>query len=243
MFSSWPLAAFVEGVKSVSGQRRGLLQALGQHLAADGAIRLVLLPAGAGEVAAHDALHRQRLRLSHDHGAAGERLREGRERGREAARIERDEVIRDRRKALEPKGGERVQDGAFARDGVGQDAVEGRNAIGRDEQEVLAEIEDFADLAAGEFADSGEFQARARASAQRRLNRARLAKPLPKSLERAGEPLHGQADDIREGALDLADHLAAVILRGVGAGFIQRTDALQVGLALGGACAGGNARG
>jgi hypothetical protein len=47
------------------------------------------------------------------------------------------------------------EDGALARDAVGQDDVEGREPVRGDEQEGVAEIEDLADFSRG---DAGEGQ-------------------------------------------------------------------------------------
>src|SRR6267154_2622871 len=47
---------------------------------------------------------------------------------------------------------------AFARDTIGHDHIEGRDAIRSDKKETVAEIENFADLAALQFLNSGQFE-------------------------------------------------------------------------------------
>jgi hypothetical protein len=47
---------------------------------------------------------------------------------------------------------------ALARNAVGHDDVEGGDAITRDEQETVAEVEDFADFAGADFFDAGEIE-------------------------------------------------------------------------------------
>ena len=47
---------------------------------------------------------------------------------------------------------------AFARNAVGHDDVEGGDAVGGDEQQTVAEIENLADLAAFHFLDSGQIK-------------------------------------------------------------------------------------
>ena len=47
---------------------------------------------------------------------------------------------------------------ALARDAVGHDDIEGGNAVAGDEQQAVAEVEDFADFAAAEFFDAGQIE-------------------------------------------------------------------------------------
>jgi hypothetical protein len=61
MFSSWPVCAFVDGVKSGCGKPLRLRQAFRQDVTADLAGGKVVLPPRAGDVAAHHALERQHL--------------------------------------------------------------------------------------------------------------------------------------------------------------------------------------
>ena len=136
MFSSWPVCAFVDGVKIGSGSRSDSRQALGQHVPADLAGREVVLPARAGDVAAHDALERQHLEPPALGRAAVVAQRE---------QMVRDDVLRPR----EPEAGEPGEHAALVRDLGGKDDVEGRDAVARDEQQPLVvECVDLADLSA-----------------------------------------------------------------------------------------------
>ena len=45
-----------------------------------------------------------------------------------------------------------------ARDAVGHDDVEGGNAVAGDEQEAVAEVIDFADLAGADFFEAGQVE-------------------------------------------------------------------------------------
>ena len=72
MFSSCPLGGLGRRREERARQPVGLAQALGQRNAADGAGAPVVLPAGAGEVAAHDALERQHLEPPHEQRAPGQ---------------------------------------------------------------------------------------------------------------------------------------------------------------------------
>ena len=62
-------------------------------------------------------------------------------------------MIAHESEALKPKRRNLIQDRAFEGHRIRQDAVEGGNAIGRDEEERLAQIKYFADFAAAEFWD------------------------------------------------------------------------------------------
>jgi len=65
-------------------------------------------------------------------------------------------VIRDEIEPVEPEGGETVEHFPLAWNGVGKDAIEGRDSIGGNEQEMFAKVKDFADFAAAEFFDAGK---------------------------------------------------------------------------------------
>jgi hypothetical protein len=58
----------------------------------------------------------------------------------------------------EPEVRDLGQDFAFARDAVGHDDVESGDSIGSDEEEAIAEIENFADLTALQFFDPRQFE-------------------------------------------------------------------------------------
>ena len=138
MFSSWPVFAFVAGVKIGSRQLLRLDQPVRQRVAADLAGREVVLPARAGEVAAHDALDRQHL--------------EPPALGRAAVVAQREQVVRDDlARAREPERRQAGQHAALVGDLGRQDDVEGRDAVAGDEQQALVvERVELADLAASD---------------------------------------------------------------------------------------------
>ena len=71
MFSSCaPMAALVDGVKIGCGNCCASFNPGGQRNAADHSRLLIVLPARAGDVAAHDRFDRQRLELPHHQRAA-----------------------------------------------------------------------------------------------------------------------------------------------------------------------------
>ena len=127
------------------GKAVGLAQAGGEGDAADGAGGLVVFPAGAGEVAAGYAFHGEHLGAADEHGAAFELRREAGGRGR-------DEVVGDEiGKEVEPEKGELGEEAALAGDAGGEDVVEGGEAVGGDEEEIVfGGGVDVADLAAGD---------------------------------------------------------------------------------------------
>ena len=140
MFSSWPVWALVAGVKIGSGQALGLREALGKPVAADLAGGEVVLPPGAGQVAADDAFDREHL--------------EPPALGRAPVLAQGDQVVRDDRFGLrEPEGREPGEDAALVGDLRRQHDVEGRDAVaGHEEQALVVEGVDLADLAAGDVA-------------------------------------------------------------------------------------------
>ena len=79
------------------GEPRRLQEAGGKRNAADGAGLPVVLPAGAREVAAGDALERDDAALLHEDGAPGEEARVRRELGGEGGGVGLDEVVRHER--------------------------------------------------------------------------------------------------------------------------------------------------
>ena len=105
-------------------------------MAADRAGREVVLPAGAGEVAADDALDRQHL--------------EPAALGRAAVVAQREQVVRDELARRANQNAERpVSTRPLSGISVGQDDVERRDPVARDEQQpVVVERVELADLAA-----------------------------------------------------------------------------------------------
>ncbi len=118
------------------GQLVGLAQAGGQLDAADGAACLIVLPAGADDVAAHDGFHQDRLEaLGHDGAAAHLFHFVRRDHGfrRHAGQVVRHDVA----ELLEPEVAHLVQHHALARDRLVHDHVEGRQAVGGDDQDLV----------------------------------------------------------------------------------------------------------
>ena len=138
MFSSWPLWAFVAGVKIGSGSRLDSLQAGRQPVPADRARAPVVLPAGAGEVAADDALDRQHLEPPALH--------------RPAVVPDGEQVVRaELARAREPERRQAAEHAALVGDLGRQDDVERRDPVARDEQQaVVVERVELADLSAAD---------------------------------------------------------------------------------------------
>jgi len=67
-------------------------------------------------------------------------------------------VVLHESESAKPKGGELIQDGAFAGNRIWENNIEGRKPVGRHEKERVAEIEDLADFAAAEFLYSRKFE-------------------------------------------------------------------------------------
>ncbi len=148
-FSSWsPISAFVAGVKIGSGSCSDSREPGRQVDPADGARGLVVLPARARDVAAHDALDRHHLEPLDQHRATGELLRDlgvG------------DEVVgADVAQPAEPEGGQAREDLALVRDRRRVHDVVGRDAVGGDQQQaVLAHGVDVPHLPACQVRESG----------------------------------------------------------------------------------------
>ena len=106
-------------------------QALGQLDAADGALGVVLLEAGARQVAADDALCREHLGLLDQHEAAGQIVGERLELLREVLDVCGDQVVLDARllEQVKPEQGDAGEDLALVGDLVFEDVVEGGDAV------------------------------------------------------------------------------------------------------------------
>ena len=118
----------------------GLLQPLRQLDPAHGAGGLVVLPARAGDVPAHDALDREHLEALDEHRATADLLGHPFGVG--------DDVVRhDVAGPVEPEGRDAGQDLALSGDGRGVDRVVGGDAIRRHHQQSVALVVDLADLA------------------------------------------------------------------------------------------------
>jgi hypothetical protein len=139
------------GGRGIDGLRQPvrLAQPGRQRDVADGAGALVVLPAGADEVAAHDGLHRQRPHLAHDDGALAEGAALVRVRHdigeREVGQVVRHQV----RRARKPEVGHPGEHLALARDRLRQHHVEGGEPVGGDDEHVrIVDAVDVAHLAA-----------------------------------------------------------------------------------------------
>ena len=130
------------------GQAIGDLQAHGQGDAADRAGVLIVLPAGADQVATHHGLDRQGLEFADQHSASfalghlfrREPLRELQVRGM---------VRHQLRKAPHPEVGDRGQYRALAGNRLRKNHVEGRKPVAGDDQHVfVADRENVPHLAA-----------------------------------------------------------------------------------------------
>ena len=132
------------------GQLLGLDQTLRQRDAAHDALALVLRPPAAGQVAAHDAFHRDDVGGAHERRAPGQ-LGVGVERRREPGAVGRQHVVRHEvARLLEPVQRARGQHAPLVRDRRRQHHVERADAVGGDQQQpVVACFEDVADLALG----------------------------------------------------------------------------------------------
>ena len=124
-------------------QLLGLLQAGGQLDAGDRARALVVLPARARDVAAHDALDRQHLQPLDPQRAPALV-------GRHAVGGGEEVVGHDLLRQPEPQDGEARQDLALVRDRRRMDDVVGRDPVGGDHQQVAVQVVDLADLALGQ---------------------------------------------------------------------------------------------
>ena len=115
---------------------------------ADRPALLVVLPAAAGQVAAHDALHRERLGLEDEHRASLELVLEAEKVLRELAHVGRHHVVLDYvRGLLEPERRQLVEHVTLAGDALGHDHVEGRDSVGADYEEEVAHLVDVSHLA------------------------------------------------------------------------------------------------
>src|SRR5438067_3578056 len=65
-------------------------------------------------------------------------------------------MILDLVEAFKPKCRKLIQNCAFVRNRVRQNNIKGRETVGRDEQQSVAEVEDFAHFSAAQFFKSGE---------------------------------------------------------------------------------------
>src|SRR4030095_6138786 len=107
----------------------------------------VFLPPGAAEIAAHDTFDGKRIRFANQHGAAGKLVAMGAERSGEVVSTE-NVVGNDVFQQLKPEKRDLCEDFSFVGYGSWHYDVEGREPVGGDDEEPVAEIIDVANLAA-----------------------------------------------------------------------------------------------
>ena len=130
-------------------QPRPVEQPCGQSVVEDRPRRLVFLPPTPSEVATHHRLDGQRRQLAHKHRPRDERL-VATEGARESDLMVGHEMDGEYLSRLrEPPETELSEEDALARHAIGHDHIEGRQPVGRHDQEVFPEVEDLAHLARG----------------------------------------------------------------------------------------------
>ena len=168
--SSWPSSAFVEGVKIGSGSRSDSRSPAGSSMPETAPVALVVLPAGARDVAAHDALDRQHLQPL-ARAARGRAPRPARRRSPTGSGWGRSSRVSPNHRTERP-----VSTLALVGDRRGMDDVVGGDAVGGDHQQVVPEVVHLADLALGEEGRSARRHA-PEASMPRRPIRGRTESP------------------------------------------------------------------
>ena len=167
------------------GKLGSLRQALGQLNAADGAVLVIGLLARTGQIAADDALDRNRLGLLDQHGAACEVVTILGKLLGEIRRVDGNEVVgNDVGKLIEPECRDAVEHLSLKRNLVGENKVERRNAVGGDHQQVFTGIVDITNLATG---------------IRTTLHRCHVSHSLPKYDSNAGSFPHVFANSERQG--------------------------------------------
>ena len=169
MLMSWPLCALVAGVKIGSGSRSDSRSPAGSRMPQTSPVADVVLPARSRQIAARDALDRQRLGARDQHRSAAQQSSAS---ARASAGIRRRIGRRARgwrrsiARPLEPERRDLRQHLALVGNAGAEHVVERGDAIGGDDQQAIAEIVDVADLAlairaVGRRAWSGEWARRA----------------------------------------------------------------------------------
>jgi len=131
------------------GQLVAFAQAGRKRDAADGSLRLVFLPAGAGQIAARYAFDVDHFGALHQHGAAFELIAESAERRGILIHLRRQKMRwRQVAQKVEPENRELGQHFALVRDAGGQNVVESRDAVGGDDEKFVAHAIDIAHFAA-----------------------------------------------------------------------------------------------
>lgn len=140
----WQGGAFLEGGR--------------ERVVEEGACCAIFFPSAACEVAADDGFDGEGLEFAHEHGAWGEVCVLGAEGGQHGGIMVGHEVGgHDGGCLRKPPEADLGEKDAFAWDAVGHHDVEGRDSVCGDDDELVAKVENFADLAGCDF---GKRQAR-----------------------------------------------------------------------------------
>ena len=118
---------------------------------------LVILPTGTSKITAHNTLDRERLRLFYEHGAARQLIAKCTQRLRKLFEVRSDEMVFGEVQFLKPESGDLIQDRALIRNRIRQNDVEGGKTIADDEEQGIAEVENFAHFATAQFLNSRKF--------------------------------------------------------------------------------------
>ncbi len=139
------------GGKDRFGQTIGFAKAGRQFDAADGPGLLIVLPSGAREIAADDALNGKHLCPLDEHAAALQLAQIRAQFRREIGRIRGDEMVRDSSlEEIEPEKGELGENLALVGNSAAENMVEGGDSIAGDKEQLVAGKRiDVADLALG----------------------------------------------------------------------------------------------
>jgi hypothetical protein len=123
-------------------------QATGERNAADGSSGLILLPAGAGQVAARHALHGKHGCALHQHGSVFQLAAIGLQRGGEVGGIGLDQVVGNKiPEQIEPEERYLGEDFPLSGNAGGEDMIEGGNPVGGHHQQRTIDRIEVPDLA------------------------------------------------------------------------------------------------
>ena len=159
MLTSWPLSAFVDGVKIGSRQPVGLAQARrAARCRTRAPVFWYSFQPEPDEVAAHDALDRDRLGAPDQHRPAAQHVGvpAAAPAGYASGRCRRTWFGTTSRVSAEPERGQLRQHLALVGDARPEDVVERRDAVGRDDEQVVAGVVEVAHLAAAERGEAGK---------------------------------------------------------------------------------------
>ena len=132
-------------------KRIGFFQSRRKLDAGNFAGSFVFLPGRTRDVSAYHALHRKHVGALHQHGTSTQLVGVFSDRRRILIHISRNQMVRnDVGEVIEPEQGDLAQDVSLVRDSRGQNVIEGGNAVGGNEEQLLvAYAVDVPHLAAG----------------------------------------------------------------------------------------------